>query len=266
MTRTVWLTDVHFEFLDGYGIAAFLASVRECQPDVILVGGDTGQARTVLGFLRTIQSQLHVPVYFVLGNHDFYGGSIHEVRGQIQDAVAESRRLHWLEESGIVELGPRTALVGADGWADARCGDYDRSTVVLNDYLAIREFIALDRVARRETMQALADSAADRIRSILPTAADSYPEIIFLTHSPPFRDACWHEGAISNDDYLPHFSSKVMGEVLIDTMGRHPDTHLTVLCGHTHSSGRAEILPNLVALTGQAQYGAPEVQQVFELG
>ena len=265
MVRAVWLTDVHFEFLDDDGIARFLASVTACEPDVVLVGGDTGQAKTVQGSLRTIQSQLDVPVYFVLGNHDFYGGFIHEVHGQVWDAGAESQHLHWLEKSGVVELGPRTALVGADGWADARCGDYDRSTVVLNDYVRIREFIPLGKAARRDAMQALADCAADRIGAMLPTVAASYPEIIFLTHCPPFREACWHEGAISNDDYLPHFASKVMGEALIDTMKQHPDSHLTVLCGHTHSSGRAEILPNLVALTGQAQYGAPEVQQVFEI-
>jgi len=265
MTRTVWLTDIHFEFLADHGVATFLASVRTCKPGAVLVGGDTGQAHTVLDYLRTIQSQLHVPVYFVLGNHDFYGGSIHEVREQIRDAGAESPRLHWLDESDVVELGPRTALLGADGWADARCGDYERSRVMLNDYLSIREFISLGKTARREMMQTLASNAAEQIKAKLPTAAASHSEVVLLTHCPPFRDACWHEGAISNDDYLPHFSCKAMGDALIDVMKQHPDTRLTVLCGHTHSSGRAQILPNVVALTGQAQYGAPQIQQVFEL-
>ena len=31
-------------------------------------------------------------------------------------------------------------MVGHDGWADGRYGDYDRSDVILNDYLKIREF------------------------------------------------------------------------------------------------------------------------------
>ena len=52
---------------------------------------------------------------------------------------------------------------------------------------------------------------------------------------------------------------------LIEAMLAHPDHQMTVLCGHTHSSGEAQILPNLRVLTGGAVYGQPCVQQVFEI-
>ena len=39
---------------------------------------------------------------------------------------------------------------------------------------------------------------------------------------------------------------------------------MTVLCGHTHGEGQAQILPNLKVLTGGAKYGEPRVQRVFE--
>ncbi len=38
---------------------------------------------------------------------------------------------------------------------------------------------------------------------------------------------------------------------------------MTVLCGHTHSPGEAQVLPNLHVLTGGAEYGRPEVQRVL---
>ena len=38
---------------------------------------------------------------------------------------------------------------------------------------------------------------------------------------------------------------------------------MTVLCGHTHSPGEAQVLPNLLVLTGGAEYGRPEVQRVL---
>jgi hypothetical protein len=48
-------------------------------------------------------------------------------------------------------------------------------------------------------------------------------------------------------------------------MQQHPYQQLTVVCGHTHSSGEVDILPNLKAFTGRAEYGAPEIQRIFEL-
>ena len=39
---------------------------------------------------------------------------------------------------------------------------------------------------------------------------------------------------------------------------------MTVLSGHTHGGGRAQILENLTVLTGAAAYGEPAVQEVFE--
>src|SRR3977135_541574 len=59
--------------------------------------------------------------------------------------------------------------------------------------------------------------------------------VVILTHVPPFREACWHEGQISNDDYLPHFACRAVGERLTAIMQERPDQCLTVLCGHTHT-------------------------------
>jgi hypothetical protein len=46
-------------------------------------------------------------------------------------------------------------------------------------------------------------------------------------------------------------------------MAKHPKCKLTVLCGHTHSSGVANILPNLCIKTGSAEYGHPSLQELI---
>ena len=46
-------------------------------------------------------------------------------------------------------------------------------------------------------------------------------------------------------------------------MAAHPECEMTVLCGHTHSPGEAQILPNLRVLTGGAEYGRPALQRVL---
>ena len=89
--------------------------------------------------------------------------------------------------------------------------------------------------------------------------------VIVLTHVPPFREACWHEGRISDDDWLPHFACRAVGQRLAEAMRVRPNCGMTVLCGHTHGSGIARILPNLVVSTGGAVYGEPAIQDVWEV-
>jgi hypothetical protein len=157
-------------------------------------------------------------------------------------------------------------LVGVDGWADARLGDYVRSPVVLNDYLLIAELAGLGRAERQGRLHALGDAEAARLAELLAAALARFRRVIVATHVPPFKEACWHEGRISNDDWLPHFTCRAAGEVLRRAAADHPDRKIRVLCGHTHSSGTADILPNLRVVTGGAEYGEPRVQGTLEIG
>jgi Icc protein len=89
--------------------------------------------------------------------------------------------------------------------------------------------------------------------------------VVVATHVPPFREACWYEGQISHDDWIPYFTCAAVGDVLHQAMLDHPDHTMTVLCGHTHGAGVADVLPNLRVLTGGAEYGAPVLQDVLHL-
>jgi len=208
---------------------------------------------------------LWIPIYFVLGNHDFYHGSITAVRDTVAREAASSRWLRWLPLSGVVPLTANATLIGHDSWADGRLGDFFRSDVMLNDYVLIRELRGLSKQELYAKLNALGDEAAEFLGKLAAEALALRRNVIVLTHVPPFRESCWHEGQISNDDWLPHFACRAAGDRLAALMSAYPDHTMTVLCGHTHSSGFARILPNLVVHTGAAQYGQPTIQQVLEL-
>jgi hypothetical protein len=174
-------------------------------------------------------------------------------------------RLTWLTRAGVVELAPDTGLVGHDSWADGRYGDYHRSPVILNDYLLIDELSRINAEERFLRLNALGDEAASYFRVVLPEAFERYPHVFLVTHVPPFKESCWHEGRPSSDAHLPHFSCKAVGDALLEIMQAYPDRELTVLCGHTHSGGQVQIMDNLRVITGGAIYGAPVVQQVFDI-
>lgn len=266
MRRVAWLTDIHLNFLDLPESAALGLRLQQAAPDAILVGGDIGEAPILAACLGGMAKWAPCPVYFVLGNHDFYRGSIAAVR---REAVALCRELPGFvylgSESEPIELTPSVGLVGHDGWSDGRAGDYATSDVFFNDYFLIDELAEpLDKDERLWRLNVLGDEAADHIRRVLPAALDRYAHVVVLTHVPPFREACWHEGRISDDNWAPHLVCVAMGDALRQIAAEYRHRQITVLCGHTHGAGEAQIADNLLVLTGGAEYGRPEIQRVFE--
>jgi Icc protein len=264
--KLAWATDIHLDFLDDGGLDRFASLLEKSSADAFLIGGDIAKAGSVERHLRTLEARLLRPLYFVLGNHDFYVGSISKVRSAMRTLTDRSKFLKWLPAAGIIPLNRTTALVGHDGWGDARIGNVDGTPVRLNDFVMIEELSGISREVRHDRLRALGDEAAAYIRQVLPQALAAFQEVVFLTHVPPFKEACWHEGRISDDDWLPYFTCRAAGDALLEIMKSHPDRRLTVLCGHTHGAGMAELLPNLSVWTGGADYGAPRIERVLEVG
>lgn len=260
--KSLWLTDIHLEFLDDSGFTGFMAELRRENADAVLISGDIAQAPTVKEFLLRMERELQLPIYFVLGNHDFYNGSISGVRAAITGMVKKSHYLNWLNISGVVNFSPGTSLIGHDGWGDAGYGDYHNSPVRLNDFLLISELSGLSGNELFNKLQQLGVEAAEHFRRVLPEALQSADHVVVVTHIPPFAEAAWHEGDYCDSHWLPFFSCRAAGDVLIEEMRRHPDKRMTVLCGHTHSRGTSVILPNLIVCTGEAQYGHPAIQNI----
>jgi len=263
MKRIAWLTDIHLEFVSTEAALAFIDQIAASSPDLVLIGGDMGTARNLSFFLRAFDERIQCPAFFVLGNHDFYHGSLEQIHSLAEEISDSFQWLRWLTRQGIVEITNSTCLLGHDSWADGRLGNRSSSQVELNDYYLIEEFAGLSRQERYRKMADLGDLAAEHFRRWLPLACADYRNILLLTHVPPFREACWHEGSISDDEFLPHFTCKAVGDALRATMLRYPQTDLTVLCGHTHGRGEVDILPNLHIKTGGAEYGQPEIQEMM---
>lgn len=79
----------------------------------------------------------------MLGNHDYYGSSVHDVGVTASTSCGD--RLRWLDVAGPVTLVTEppwlgvslrrgaVALVGVGGWADARVGN-PNTPLLLNDF------------------------------------------------------------------------------------------------------------------------------------
>jgi hypothetical protein len=191
-----------------------------------------------------------------LGNHDFYFGSLAQVRSGVTQLCRAEPDLRYLTNESWMALTDRTA---------AREGDYLHSYVMMNDYKLIAELAPYNKVERWSLLKSLGDRAADHIREHLPEALAAREDVLLVTHVPPFRAACWYDGQISDDEWSPHFTCQAMGQAILEIMARCPERRLTVLCGHTHGGGQAQPLPNVVVHTGGALYGQPAIARVFEV-
>jgi Icc protein len=265
MLRLVWATDIHLDHLTGGEIADFGRKLAATGADGVLISGDIAVARTLIQSLRSLAEPIECPLYFVCGNHDYYYGSIVAVRRALTDLSHQSDQLCWLPARGCISLTERTGLIGHGCWNDGRAGRYLGSTVMLTDYLVIDELKGLGPSARLAKLNELGDEAAAYLAATLPPALERHEQVILLTHVPPFAQACWHEGQVAADDWLPHLACQAAGRVLVQIMERHPQRSLKVFCGHTHNSKATQILPNLLVRTGGAAYGTPEIQAVIEV-
>jgi 3',5'-cyclic-AMP phosphodiesterase len=263
--KLAWVTDIHLDFLDRSGVERFFEAISRAAPDILLVGGDIGEADSVFGYLQRIAETLAKPVYFVFGNHDYYNGSIEEVRKKALETVQTTENLFWLETAGVVRLTRSTALVGHGAWGDGRLGDYDRSPVRPSDFYKIRDFQGLDRMDRLKKLKQLGDEAADYLHRIVTEGFTRFSKLIVLTHVPPFKEACLYQGKIGDSDWLPFFTCGAVGRVLTKLMQQNPDKQMRVLCGHSHHAASLRILSNLSVQSGAAEYGSPVLQSVFRI-
>ena len=264
MKRIAWLTDIHLNFLLAQQVTEFLESVAALSPDGVLIGGDIAESHNICDYLQVIDEAIAAPVYFVLGNHDYYHGSIAEVRQRVERFCAGRPQLHFMTCSEAFGLTPGVGLVGHDGWADGRSGDFARSMVLMHDYKLIAELAGRTKQDRWDVLKGLGDEAAAHFRRVLPLALEIYQDVVLLTHVPPFRAACWHEGRISDDQWAPHFTCQAAGDAILEVMAERPEQRLTVLCGHTHGAGETQPAHNVQVFTGGAEYGHPAVQRVLE--
>lgn len=268
--RFVWSTDLHLNHVPDATREHWLGRLAAESCDAILISGDIGESRELVYHLRKLAEHVETPVYFVLGNHDFYGSSIAATRQAVIQACRDNHLLRYLTDSSAVQLADcdphnRAYLVGEDGWGDATQGDFDRSYVRLNDFAQIEDFRQSSPATWKDMLKAFGEASAKRLSQKLLALPAEATQIIILTHVPPFREACWYEGRTTDDNWAPFFVCGQVGLAIRKVSQSRPQCQYTVLCGHTHHRGVAKMAPNLTVYTGAARYGEPGIEAFLDV-
>jgi len=276
--RLGWITDPHINFVAANTFANLCHSIANQNLDALVVTGDISEGHDISRVMTMLQEAIDTPIFFVLGNHDYYKSSIEDVRTQMVEkfslkanrfAPFAKNKATWLPavgDSDFIQLAPGVALCGHDGWYDGGYANWFKSLVVMCDYQLIAEFALSPQPSQGlfEKLQALAKESADYVKTVLPKAFKTNDQVYLATHVPVFAENAVYNGKISDDNWMPHFSNRHMGDAILEVMAQYPDKQLTVLQGHSHGKARFHPTSNIKSITGFAQYRRPALNDIFE--
>ncbi len=265
-------------------------SLAERGFDALIVSGDISTGKMFKEHMPAFIEGVGKPVYFVLGNHDFWQG----FESHVWEEAAKYPG--FLDRAGVVELTPDVGLCGVTGWYDCRAGNYIESEVAMGEFDEMPRFKNLgpDRLfewddyrkkmmpkrgpwplGRKQDLgrkcQSFADEQTRAFMPVLEEAAKKYPKVFIVTHFPLWEEACFSPGGHLtkgneyDDGWLPWSCNIELGARIEALAADFPDTEFQTFTGHTHGAGEAQILPNLRAICGAANYGQPDKVRIFDI-
>jgi predicted phosphodiesterase len=194
--------------------------------DVVILAGDIARPREAAAWARAFDR----PVVYVLGNHEFYGGSIDGSSEEMLGLCAASN-VHVLDRSEVVIGNVR--FLGATLWTDFKLFDDDEANARakllarerIRDFSRIRVSATSDRIFTPEDSTALFDLHAHWIDEKLKSAHPG-PTIV-VTHHAPTRNSIH-----------PRFAGSPLNACFVSSaqelLGR--DRVQLWVHGHTHDS------------------------------
>lgn len=258
-------TDIHldadgFRLLTGYPDQRAAGERLAADHDALVVTGDISTGEHFEAHFRAFCEGAKIPVYFVLGNHDFYDAPESVVRATAAAFPG------YLDGSHIIELSPRVALVGRTGWYDTLSGcpsTFRAQGDSIKDWKRIERLVDCWRIPQllERTCIKWSEEETEKAVPLLEAAARGYQEVFFATHFPCFTAACF----APDGGWWPWSINTTMGVALRKVVDRFPNTDFTFLSGHTHRGGRKQLGPNLLCVAGQATYGYPRLAESWML-
>lgn len=194
--------------------------------DVVILAGDIARPREAFAFAQGFNK----PVVYVMGNHEFYGGSIDGTCAEMRGFCAGSH-VHLLDRNEFVLGGVR--FLGTTLWTDFRLFDDDEANdnaktqarQMIRDFNRIRLEACADAIFTPEDSTALFDLHAQWLDERLAAHHDG-PTVV-ITHHAPTRNSIH-----------PRFAGSLLNACFVsaaqDLLGK--DRVQLWIHGHTHDS------------------------------
>lgn len=255
MLRYAWLSDTHMNMsVLPFLKRLHLLGIRRAAPDGIFITGDISSGGWIESDLRFLAKNFDGPIYFVLGNHDYHGRHIASVHSDIRRLCDEQKNLVWMTDAGIISLNEDVALIGTEGWYDARLGDPNllRWTT---DWVLTFDFRHMEgHDERLEVWRQMARASSLLVEERLRAALESHKTVYVLTHFPPWKEATRDVGTVMEPFWLPYNTNTVMGEAIERAVDGRRKKRVVVLAGHTHTPCRIRVTNSIECAVARSTY------------
>jgi Icc protein len=242
MSKLIWVSDTH---LRPWNIRAFCDRIRSKSPDGLLITGDISEGFNFESVMEFLATNLNIPVYFNLGNHDFWGSSVAERYFQTRKLCAKYSNLKWLtEEYSPIKLSKSTCLIGSEGWYCGSGGDSSYLKYTL-DWMFMYDFRDLNEHQRLDLFFEMAKKSCVDLREKLQLAVDENKNILIATHFPPFSEVERQISHFLKPFYEAYNYNIIMGGLIKEFANKYPNKTFKVFAGHIHSGFTGKITENI---------------------
>jgi predicted phosphohydrolase len=262
-----WLSDIHMDHLEPYRRQVLLDDLTHSSAEAFVITGDISVGSRLLQDLEDLRASTGKPIYYVLGNHDYWFSSTAAVRKLTLGLAQKNVNFLHMNHVPFVSLNKQTALVGHDCWYDCRngvgglasnfammdwglMGDYAGFASYASDKLSI-----FDKASIVKVSSDLADEGVMHIRQGIDAAlAEGHRRIVVLSHIPPFEESHYHGALQGSPSAQPWFTCRSLGDLLLSYADAWHDVNFTLLSGHTHTPRRHSPKKNLQVFVAGARY------------
>jgi len=264
--KFVWYTDTHLNWAFPWNKYLFVNRIKAEKSKGLFLTGDISHGISICYNLKYLASRLDIPIYFVLGNHDYHYRKIESIHNSIRELSVKHTNLHWLTESDTISLNKKTAIIGTEGWYDAIFGDpkylkYSFDRMLMLDFFKMKSFD--EQLIRFRQM---ANNSAQLIENKLNKALQGHKTIYILTHFPPWKEATRDAGSILEKYWLPYNVNYAMGKTIERVMAGKKNKRVIVLAGHCHTDSWIHISNNIECKVNKAKYtGLPRNEEIIFL-
>lgn len=255
MKRYVWFSDTHLNLsVLPFLKRLFIRNIKNSCADGIFITGDISSGPFLESDLKFLATHFDVPIYFVLGNHDYHGRHIESVHSDVRRLTSMYSNLHWITESGVVTLAPGVALIGSEGWYDGSAGDSSLLKWTIDRFLTFDFFHLGNMKQRLDAWKSMAEASSKHIEYLLKIALENHNTIYVMTHVPPWREAIKADGSRLSDLWLAYNTNVTLGKTIERVMKDRSDKRVIVLSGHTHIPCHIHVTQNIECYVARASY------------
>lgn len=248
--KYLWFTDLHLNRVSPIKKILFINHIIKENPKAIFLTGDISNGMILYYDLYLLARFIKCPIYFILGNHDYWNSSIEKTHNKVKSLCDKFPHLIWMSQTDFIELNDDVAIIGDEGWFDGRNGNTDYLKFTIDQYLIqdFKKHKSMDEKLEHWRKMSLESSL--KIESKLQKALNKgYKTVYILTHFPAFIEATRHAGSIFEKFWLPYNINMFLGKVLTDLILDH-NHKIVLLTGHTHEPKTIKINKNIICYVG----------------